>query len=442
MIKKSTMSHNDKFWEKFGQKVRKHRPEAYSDGDWKAMEQLLEEAARPSGRVNRQLSALVLAALILGYLAGAHFGAPAIPQELGSFPIPMTGAAHNNQERAVEKNNPEINREVAVLSEHGAFDNKAAASGRPVQQKNTSELDKGRGGRTLPVSGAVASGPENVPMPAAALPEEHIASRAVAIPAPSREPEPEGSGSPINAHPETGMPPLSAIPSIPGLAITNDETIRYSATAPKTGSKFYVGFLLGSNLSVISIQDAGYSLYPFGGVFAGLRLHPRWAVQAEAHVKYVDNLRITQEQTAKLESNNGYVFDQVSIRAFDKNYLALEMPLEAKYRLSSSWSLSAGVRPAFIQDSGSFLFGGNEQEGALLGPTAGLGQDRAAGNRRPELRKFDIGATVALEWAFHHSWSLNLRYAHGLLDLTPVQVFKVSEKHYNTGVQLSIRREF
>ena len=87
------MSHHDKFWEKFGQKIRRHQPEAYTDGDWNAMEQMLDDVSGPGRKLNWQLPGLVFLALVLGYLAGLWCSKASIPEGLGAFPIPMPGIA-------------------------------------------------------------------------------------------------------------------------------------------------------------------------------------------------------------------------------------------------------------------------------------------------------------------------------------------------------------
>ncbi|MCB0564297.1 MAG: PorT family protein [Phaeodactylibacter sp.] len=238
---------------------------------------------------------------------------------------------------------------------------------------------------------------------------------------------------------------LSGLPVVASNIVSQQQEVpgkdEFTVLPEKKRRKFYSGFLLGANLSIFSLEDASYSFYPFGGFFGGLELTRRWAVQAEAHVKYANNLSVAYEQTVQLETNNGYFFDQASSGIIDKSYMALEMPLVAKYKLSPTVSLLAGFRPSFILDSSSAFLGRQKQD-ALLAAQSSNGQSRSNISGEPALRKFDLGASVGLEWAFYRRWSFDARFSHGLLDLTPNQAFQTNKQHFNTDLQFSIRRKF
>lgn len=433
------MSHHDKFWEKFSRKIRQHQPDGYADADWQAMEQLLNERARPSRGLNRRLASLFLAAALLGYLAGARFGMPSPALEISAFPIPVAGIAQRQQ---------------APVQEGGAMDTQNRKTRGRLNE--SSQIEK-QAARSLQPSGQAEArrSKEHPPLPARSskgilLPGEPARQigqgriKEAAAPATGQLSDNNSLDIPSIPIPEKQIAPLSALPPEAVRVATaerNDILAGASGPSRKARRNFYAGVLLGGNLSIGNPGSAGYSFYPFGGFFAGVGVGPRWAIQAEAHIKYTGNVSAEYERTTKVQTSNGYLFDQVSRGTLDKNYLSVETPLEAKYRLSPAWSLLAGIRPALIIEEGPSLFGGAVQDEAL-NPSSGFGQGRAESYSDARLRKFDLGVSAALEWAFHRRWSLNARFSRGLVDLSPEQVFRTQEKHFNSGFQLSIRRKF
>ena len=431
------MSHHDKFWEKFGQKIRQYQPTASTGSDWQAMEQLLDKPARPANKINGRLLALILVAMAGGYLAGAWYGFPSIPDQLGAFPIPMAGIAQ------MKKTTPD----QAGSPDPSAIDDEDTAKHEAVVgalSRRIEDTKKRKPGAYPPVPGNLASTHNRRDVSAietsTLLGEEgHLEEPIGSI---TESLEAVDGKSHITTSVFFNDEVLSSLPVVSGNVVTHQAGLasaEYPATPERRHRRMYGGFLLGSNLSIPG--DGSSSLYPFGGIFGGLQITPRWAVQVEAHVKYVDNLSVAYERTVQLETNNGYSFDQASSGVIEKSYLALEMPLVAKYKVSPTWSILAGVRPALIIDTPSSFLGQNRQEASFTAQN-GSGQSRSDVSSEPELRKFDVGVSVALEWAFHRRWSLDARFSRGLLGLASNQVFQSDNQHFNSGFQLSVRRKF
>ncbi|MCB0592980.1 MAG: PorT family protein [Lewinellaceae bacterium] len=420
------MSHHDKFWEKFGRKIRQYQPGGNPEGEWQDMAQLLDKAARPARARKRARLFLVLAAAVAGYLAGAWYGLPSMPDELGAFPIPLRGAA---EAKAVPLDS-------AITAGNSGMD------GIPPPEKVQSSGFEVQSGQA-PLSAAAP----------VALAKKHNAAQAGNFAPPLAEKNPvfviDHSSEQPAPEIEAFAPSRLPMALLPRLPLWQENLIKQQTAAPsiehnaseiQQPGRFFAGFLLGGNLSMISLKDGGSSAYPFGGLFAGVRLSPRWAIQAEAQVKYVDNLLVAYEQTTRLESNNGYFFDQASRGIADKKYLSLEMPMMAKYRLSPSWNLVAGARPALILENVSFTSRQDNQ--AAIAPTSNSGQGRAYGSNEPGLRRFDLGVAAGLEWVLNRHWSLDARYTQGLLDLSQGQAFQDNAKHFNSSLQLSLHYKF
>ncbi|MCB0577961.1 MAG: outer membrane beta-barrel protein [Phaeodactylibacter sp.] len=415
------MSHHDKFWEKFGQKIRQHNPEGDPAGEWRAMEQLLEGAARPSQKRKKRIAALILAAAAMGYLAGAWLGLPQKQTPVGAFPIPL---------------------------ERSAGDGQASSPDTYPLPPDTGRKEKARP--------AVAALPETR-LPA--LPGHPAAGEVSAIPARQLPPalaagqgEGETAARPAPAEGRMGSVPVSrspwaALPYLPALSGRLDsqppplpaDSRRY-APAKKEGRRLYGGLLLGANLPIINFREGLQAPYPFAGLFAGLQLTPRWSVQAETHLKYVAGFYSSYEQSARIETSNGNFFDQESRGTAVKNYLAIEAPLLAKYRIAPDWSLLAGVRPALLLEGFSWPAAQDEEVSANI--TSGSGQSNAGPGREPELRKFDLGLSGGVEWAWSRRWALSARFTHGLLDLSPDAAFRAQNRQFNSDLQLSVRYKF
>jgi len=423
------MSHHDKFWEKFGQKIRGHQPEAYTSGSWRAMEELLDKPARPSQRRNKALFALVLLAAAVGYLAGARYGFPSAPVRLGAFPIPLAGVAATEEKAGMDT----MHNTLSLHPKQGAgaevsLPPKPAATGLAGRAKRS----PGEAGS--PEKGVYAEsmfgGQETLPILETPITSVQISGQGL-IPQ-------ENTPSPAF---NEQLPQPSVIAALLGPASSQAAAGRNEgfAVPDRERSRLFGGALIGFNRAVISIADDSYSNYPFGGLFGGLRFSPRWAIQAEAHLKYVDNIVAAYEQSVTLESNNGYAFDQVSTGVAEKNYLAFEFPFVAKYKVAPAWNLIAGLRPGLILDNPSFP-GRNADA-----PTVDLnnsGQSRENTSGELALRHFDLGVAFGMEWLFYRGWSLDARFTRGLRDLSPENVFQAGNKHFNTDFQLSARRKF
>lgn len=418
------MSHHDKFWEKFGQKIRQHSPEGDPAGEWRAMEQLLEGAARPSQKRKKRIAALILAAAAMGYLAGAWLGLPQKQTPVGAFPIPLEGGAQGGQASSPDSYSfpPNTGRQE-----------KAGPAVAVLPETRLPALPATPGD---PAAGTASALParQQPPGPAAGQRERGIAAR----PAPA-----EGRMGSV----PVSRSPWAALPYLPALSGNLDSQLpplpadsRRYAPAKKEGRQLYGGLLLGANLPIINFREGLQAPYPFAGLFAGLQLTPRWALQAETHLKYVAGFYSSYEQSARIETSNGNFFDQESRGTAEKNYLAIEAPLLGKYRIAPAWSLLAGVRPAFLLDGFSWPAAQDEEVSANV--TSGSGQSNAGPGREPELRKFDLGLSGGVEWAWSRRWALSARFTHGLLDLSPDAAFLAKNGQFNTDLQLSVRYKF
>ena len=434
------MSHHDKFWEKFGQKIRRHQPEAYTDGDWNAMEQMLDDVSGPGRKLNWQLPGLVFLALVLGYLAGLWCSKASIPEGLGAFPIPMPGIAQI--EKVEPARNPAQLPSAFPASGVEGHSKSAGAPAHPATSfgMNSSQADQAH---------------TSVPMfdiePGLNIyttdTERNLAKNGKegSLPHYAGKKKEEKTAAFLSSANNLSIEMPELLPAVARFVTSQRFTEKdllptnTSTSASRRTRQFYGGFFLGANYSLTNLPDAT-STYPFGGFFAGFRVGPRWAVQAEAHLKYVNNLSIAYEESARLESNNGYFFDQISRGTAQKDFFALETPLLGKYQLNRQWSLLAGLRPSFILEKLSLP--GKQQEDALsAAPTTGQ-VNNAASSSEPKLRSFDLGVSAGVEWSFHRHWGLGVRFTKGCFDLSSGQAIEENKKYYNTDLQFSAYRKF
>lgn len=455
------MSHHDKFWEKFGEKIRDYQPDGYSQADWAGMEELLS-GTRPPAATGRKRKAFLLAAFLLAFLAITAI-AVLLPSRLANSTSRPEAAA--DLENAAQTNTPAPTENAAGRDgKHGPArgnekeENKVRTLNKPVVESPNSGV--GEGPATAKAT-PQPDMPESSPAPLAKtqgaglapLPQLEI-SEPGALPEVLPPATAESKKGPASMEIETGkLPELRADQPAPAIgAIPLPRSLNSppagaiaSASALKPARNWYGGILLGLNNTITDYRSLSYSATPLLGFFGGMEWNYKWGIQAELHAKYVNNYNLDYT-VVSYWYNSSNLLEAREERYSTEAFLALEMPLVLKRRLSPRAALLAGLRPSLIFEAKNgfgFLSTQREEEADFgqggQGPTTS-GSDRPATGRN--LAGSDLGLIVGMEWAFHPRWSLDARYIQGFRDLSPGHFYQDDATHLNSDLQLTIRRKF
>lgn len=442
------MSHHDKFWEKFGEKIRDYQPDGYSQANWAGMEELLS-GTRPPAAAGRKRKAFLLAACLLAFLAITAIAVllPSRPEataDLGNAAPPNTQAPAENAAGQNGKPGPTSDNKVRTLNKPQVESLNSRVGEGPAAAIATPQPDKPkRENGAAPLTKTQGAGPahfrqQEISEPGA-LPEALPPATAESEEAPAPVEIETGNLPELRAdHP---APAIGAIPLPRSLNSPPAGAIE-SASALKPGRNWYGGILLGLNNTITDYRDLSYSATPLLGFFGGVEWNYKWGVQAELHAKYVNNYNLDYTVVSYWYNSSNFLEareEKYSTEAF----LALEMPLVLKRRLSPRTAVLAGLRPSLIFEAkNGFGFLSMQREAAAdfgqSPTTSGAGQPATGRN----LTGSDLGLIVGMEWAFHPRWSLDARYIQGFRDLSPGHFYQDGATHLNSDLQLTIRRKF
>jgi hypothetical protein len=485
------MSHQDKFWDKFGKKLGSYQPEGYQPSDWAAMERLLRQ--HPAGEANRMTQAprrswrkaavwLFFSGLGAGmgiwYLANP--GSEQIPAATSSSAAAQTGwgsASSASDVAQISEQQPKTGIEAAIApSGQEAMLNPLgfhrwpsrapyAPKGEslppatilelprskpealpqlegPSRRPTSNGLEQNDSARLL-IAGypaAASAGPPEEAHPVFA--EEEAKSRP---PAASYSWPKELESATESTAPGTGLAELEPLAALPGMAFTPDldspplPLWDEPRRARRSGPAFYKGFILGWHLTVTDYQAWRASAAPVAGLYLGYRLSDRWALQAEVQGRVVRNYDLSRSIITPYYDQQGLISNVESSRNL-RSYASLDLPLLALYRLSPRWSLAAGLRYSRIIESEDGGYVSFLRESASFSRADDLGLQRAG--RERSLHPSDWGGLLGASRHFAKGWSLHLRYTQGLRDLSPNQLYGNDALHLNSDLHLSIRKNF
>jgi hypothetical protein len=446
------MSHQDKFWEKFGKKLDTYQPDGYQPSDWAAMERLLRQ--HPAGAVSSMAQAVrrswwkaAVCLFCIGLGAGMgiwHFAA--------SSREPISGAASGGAAAQAGGGSANSTDDLAQISERmptgGGVEAASASPGREAKPSALPQAERPAPNnpprqastRSLIAGYAAAAGRSGEALPVFAA-EEPLSRPPAASQAWPEEAQAAAEGAP----PSAGFAEREALAALPGRAFGPDLDLPplplwdEPKRARRSGPAFYKGFILGWHLTVTDYQAWRASTAPVAGLYLGYRLSDRWALQAEVQGRVVRNYDLSRRIITPSFDQQGVVYGVESSRDL-RSYASLDLPLLAQYRLSPRWSLAAGLRYSRIiesEDGGhvSFL-----RESASFSRADELGLQGAG--RERSLHPSDWGALLGASRHFAKGWSLHLRYTQGLRDLSPNQFYENDALHLNSDLHLSIRKNF
>ncbi len=455
------MSHHDKFWEKFGGKIRDYQPDGYSQADWAGMEELLS-GTRPPAATGRKRKAFLLAACLLAFLAittiaillpsrlADNSTRPVATANLGnaaqlSAPAPAENAAGQDGNPGPAKGDKKEEDKVQTLNKPVVESPNSGVGEGPATAKTTPRPDMPESG-PAPLTETQGAGLARLPQlkisEPGALTEVLPPATAESKDAPA--PVEIETGKLLELRADQPAPAIGAIP-LPRSLNSPPAGAIASASALKPARNWYGGILLGLNNTITDYHNFSYSATPLLGFFGGVEWNYKWGIQAELHAKYVNNYNLDYTVVSYWYNSSNFL-EAREERYSTEAFLALEMPLVLKRRLSPRTALLAGLRPSLIFEAknGFGLLSMQREEEADFGQggqsptTSGSGRPAAGRN----LAGSDLGLIVGMEWAFHPRWSLDARYIQGFRDLSPGHFYQDDATHLNSDLQLTIRRKF
>ncbi len=422
------MSHQDKFWNKFGDKARQHKPDLYTPADWQQMERLLDN--KPARRFppiflwSGGAVASVLAIVLIMWLLAPK------PPALSALPIPMAEAPlasyeeppHNADNSKIAENTAEKN-----ITVEGASDTRRLPGLKQREKKKTAD-DR--------ASIRVGEGSSQITAEMA---------KSDAIPGKSNDPK-ASDDKPLPSVNRTPISEMKAVATMLG-------PVSYTATAPHFDQKtdknrwaFGSGFIMGGHLAVTRYSGPQSSAFPFLGLFASVSPHPRWSLQMELQARYVPAMTASYE-LALSSTPSSNLADSIQFAGKQRiDFFSIQAPLLVKYKAHPKWSFYAGMEYGMIISEPNF--GSASDEYAVIPDSdfssgeANLEARRAAKVATLRISDHSWGILAGTEWTFSEKWAVNLRLIHGLTDLSPDDLYGDDSRHRNSGLQLSLHKTF
>jgi hypothetical protein len=457
------MSHQDKFWEKFGKKLGGYQPDGYEPSDWAAMEELLQQnpvagvkpgAAQLGGLAVWKWAGLALLLGLVAYFIGMPLNEPstleAVAPDAAKVSSLNSALAEASAADTISSIALKEDAAIAALSASAAPQRgveaiaaSAALGSLRSSPTNTSRLDEAAGKASLgeatqegePDFGLVAGQAAVLRAQAQGgmAPGSEAAGQSL-----SRPQYLAGQGS---VGPFARQANLEALPArafqVEGIAI--DSELSALPSSRRSGPAFHKGFILGTHLTITDYQSWQASVLPVVGFYLAYNISDRWSLQAEAHARFVGNYDLERSYSENYTVPTGQsYFYEASSKLY--SYTSIDLPLLIQYRLKPRWSLAAGLRHSIIlenngQRGSSVERGNNFSFDNLQSNWARLQLDR-------NLWPHDWGVLLGASRHFTRGWSLHLRYTQGLRDLSPDNFYGNDAYHLNSDLHFSIRKNF
>lgn len=457
------MSHQDKFWEKFGKKLGGYQPDGYQPSEWAAMEELLQQnpvagvkpgVAQLGGLAVWKWAGLALLLGLVAYFIAMPWNAPG--PLVAAAPDAPVGSSLNSAVAAAGatdgisssplKESAAIAALSASASPRQGVEATAASAALGLLMSspaNASRLEEAAGKASL--GEAMQEGEPDFGLLAgqAAVPT----ARAQGGTAPGSEAGGQSSSPPQylagqgSAEPFAGQANLEVLPAkafqVEGSPI--DTELPALPSPRRSGPAFHKGFILGTHLTITDYQSWQASVLPAVGFYLAYNISDRWSLQAEAHARFVGNydLERSYNENYTVPSGQSY-FYEASSKLY--SYTSIDLPLLIQYRLKPRWSLAAGLRHSIILEN-------NGQRGSSVERGNNIFFDNLQSNwARLQLDRnlwpHDWGVLLGASRHFTRGWSLHLRYTQGLRDLSPDNFYGSDAYHLNSDLHFSIRKNF
>jgi hypothetical protein len=433
MFKRIEMENNqDNSWLKIKSLVEDYEPDEYTPADWGEMETILEAGLKPPGFFNGKSLPKLLLLVILGtslaLVSREYLG---VKQRQTAVETSAAIDFENASQTTLKTSKVEIDGQKQVQAQEGVFseaDKKTPSytdtATEPVATDRTEDLilqkEKSLSAKessTDLIDAATGKTLESANTPPVLTSQE--------------------SGITQEPKEEEGISNNSSVSPIPTLRIipaseTEKDKEDMSFSDPNTPSKWRLGVTLGMSSTVTDYERKTMSSLPFIGIFARKTINPKWELQVEAQLKPVTNYDVTQRYEEDVYSSLGFLGTAVVERSY-QGYIALELPVMVKYAVTNRTGLSFGARYSFITPHDIAY--------------SSSGYDRYSESlslRVPEkgFWNSDIGFIVGAEHAFGSRWFLSIRYAQGLRDITPDNLYNDTKTHLNSDVQLAVQHYF
>lgn len=193
-----------------------------------------------------------------------------------------------------------------------------------------------------------------------------------------------------------------------------------SATAP---GRLYAGIAAGVTGMLTDPARLQTALVPVAGLFAGYRFRPGWALEAGLQYRVNSGQDIRWEYRENLGNILGYDYVNVVSRGLTA-YRSVDIPLTVSGRVGEDWSLRAGIRYSLLSEYRSYE--SRNKSAAVIAPAKNIVDS-------------DFGLVFGATRALSDRWQVDLRYSHGLRDISPDHIYRDSRVHRHAGLELAVR---
>lgn len=440
MFKRIEMENNqDNSWLKIKSLVEDYEPDEYTPADWGEMETILEAGLKPPGFFNGKSLPKLLLLLILGtslalvsreYLGVKQHQNAAKTSTVIDIEASKTSTTidiENASQATLETSEDEINEQKQVQEEALADSGKKSSFYTATEPENADRTED----LILQKEKSLSAKEASADLIEAAT-EKTLESAASTTLLASQEPENvQAAEKDKEISNNSSVLPIQTLGTIPTSETEKDKE-DMSFSDPNTLSKWRLGVTLGMSTTVTDYERKTMSSLPFIGIFARKTINPKWELQVEAQLKPVTNYEVTQHYEEDVYSSLGFLGTAVVERSY-QGYITLELPVMVKYAVTNRTGLSFGARYSFITPHDiAYSSSGYDRYSESLSlrvPQKGFWNS-------------DIGLIVGAEHAFGGRWFLSIRYAQGLRDITPDNLYNDTKTHLNSDVQLAVQHYF
>ncbi len=407
------------------------------DGDWAAMEQLIDQQDKgvigglPGGNGT-------------SFTLGNRWTFPFLAGVLISLVV-LAGQGWSDQEQIPDSPAPVIAQQPLMADLPPSAGQEAQAL-IPVQSSETESStpliqNATKKSLTYPATrNSQASGtgiPPVDPAQMLARTDEMMQATPVTTPAPLEESDKQRPAvsdfSTLTEEEYTpGLMAFSRLTGKVGLGVQVDAPELPTPASPSlpTPDRWSFGLLAGARMALPDWPMETASPGGLAGAFVQYDLTPRWSIRAELAGKLLDRDLQRSDSNVLLDEFGATL--NVDQSANTNGLLFVEMPLLAVYRQGRhEWF--GGPKLALVRvrnDASSLAYSGNAfTEVNSYSIVEGV-------------RSFDAGLTLGYGYRLFRHWGVDLRYNQGLLDLTHDNFFNNTHTLINSDLQLTIRYVF
>ncbi|MEO1257731.1 MAG: hypothetical protein AAFZ15_03010 [Bacteroidota bacterium] len=452
-------------WDDLGKKVSAYVPDEFSPSDWEAMEKMLNDLPAKNGnQINGHfylkgfaIGLLIIAAALFVYLKinsglEENTTVTSVEKNVGQSNEGerklevVTDLVNNNTEKNnsknqeinngvntlenEEKNNSvEIKNSIAANTGNNFTDksgennllNTAAANEENNLTENYGSADLATGDLNLRMAAEEKFVSEGNPDLAATGPIESINLK--------EEKEVVIDLEPIDLLTTVELLPLDAEAEILGAGTESVLPVKN-----KFSKRTRFGVLLGLNNAIVDYEAMTTSHLPFIGFFANKKISEKLELQAEVHLKTVNNYDLRQEWENTVFGAGGSISRESAVEVY-KSYVSVDVPLVLKYATSRRIGLLGGVRFSYLGVSQNAASISSFSSTGIIAPELILSEnipDQGFWN-------YDLNLILGAEYYLSSRWVADLRWNQGFRDITPDNLYNDDAVHLNSDLQFSLR---